>query len=107
MWATGLFVIAGTYDFPLGHNHRSDHGIRACRSPASGRKPEGLLHECDVWIDVTHRRALVFRGRALAFGLDVDVVAATRRAWVLVLAESQGTQGGVRFSVWQQGSNVT
>jgi hypothetical protein len=24
----------------------------------------------------------------LAFGLDVDVVAATRRAWVLVLAEA-------------------
>ena len=88
MGATGLFVIPGTHDRPLRHDHGADHGIRASRSPASSPEPEGLSHEMDVLIDAIHRRDRGLRDRAWAFDLDGDVVAVTRRARVLVFAEA-------------------
>jgi hypothetical protein len=88
MRSTGLLVIARPHDVPLAHKNCPDQGIGTGGSSPSGCKPESVFHKFDVLIDVIHRRALVFRGCALAFGLAFwDVVAATRRARVLVFTE--------------------
>lgn len=78
MRSTGPFVITGSDDRPVYHDHGTDHGIRANRFPASSRKPESLLHEEDVLLDVVHRRDEDLRDRPRAF--DGDVAAGTRRA---------------------------
>lgn len=78
MRATGLFMETGSDDRPVCHDHGADHGIRTNRFPASSRKPESLLHEEDVLLDVVHRRDGDLRDRPRAF--DGDVAAGTRRA---------------------------
>lgn len=78
MRPAGLRMIPAPNDVPPGHDHRTDHGIRAGRPLSSSPECKGLFHETDVWLDVLHRRERVLRDCTLTFGLDtVDATGRT------------------------------